>query len=114
MSVPDQDPRAPADTLSGLFARLAEELSEVTVSASTEGTEGTEYRRGDRAFAAVADRAVEVRLHPEVAEAAQRTSHTTASSRGAGWVRFEPLSVDGFALDRAGAWFLSAWRAAER
>ncbi len=111
MSVPDQDPRAPADTLSGLFARLAEELSEVTVSASTEGTE---YRRGDRAFAAVADRAVEVRLHPEVAEAAQRTSHTTASSRGAGWVRFEPPSVDGFALDRAGAWFLSAWRAAER
>ncbi len=111
MSVPDQDPRAPADTLSGLFARLAEELSEVTVSASTEGTE---YRRGSRVFAAAGDSAVEVRLHPEVAEAAQRTSHTTASSRGAGWVRFEPPSVDGFALDRAGAWFLSAWRAAER
>ncbi len=114
MTASDQDPRASADTLIDLFARLAGELAEVTVSASTEGTEGTEYRRGDRAFAAAGDSAVEVRLHPEVAEAAQRTSHTTASSRGAGWVRFEPPSVDGFALDRAGAWFLSAWRAAER
>lgn len=111
MSAPDQDQRAPADTLIGLFERLAQELSEVTVAGSTESPE---YRRGERVFAAVADGAVEMRLHPEVAEAAQRTSHTTVSGRGAGWVRFEPPSVDGFALDRAGAWFLSAWRAAER
>ena len=111
MTASDQDQRASADTLIDLFARLAEELAEVTVSASPEDTE---YRREDRAFAAAGDSAVEVRLHPEVAEAAQRTSHTTASSRGAGWVRFEPPSVDGFALDRAGAWFLSAWRAAKQ
>jgi len=99
------------DTLASLFAGLVQDLPEVTV-VDTAG--GSEYRRGDRAFAATEDRAAELRLHPEVAEAARRTSHTTPSKRGPGWVRFEPPSVDGFALDRAGAWFLSAWRAAER
>lgn len=99
------------DTLAVLFAGLVRDLADVTV-VDTGG--GPEYRRGGRAFAATEGGAVEVRLHPEVAEAARRTSHTTPSKRGPGWVRFQPPSVDAFALDRAGAWFLSAWRAAER
>lgn len=97
-------------SLAALFARLARELADVVVAS----VEGTEYRRGDRVFAAVADGCAELLLHPEVAEAATRTSHTTPSGRGSGWVRFEPPVVDVFALDRARAWFLSAWRAAER
>lgn len=101
----------PDETLAGLFTRLEQELAEVTVQHSSEGTE---YRRRDRPFAAVGERGVEVRLHPEVAEAARRTSHTTPSGRGPDWIRFEPPSVDRFVLDRARAWFLSAWRAAER
>ncbi len=107
------DPLAdlPDDALAGLFERLAKELAEVTAADSPKGMD---YRRGDRIFAAVDGGAAEVRLDPEVAEAATRTSHTTISGRGPGWVRFEPPSVDTFALDRAGAWFLSAWRAAER
>ncbi len=101
----------PDDTLAGLFGRLARELADVVL---VDSPKGTEYRRGARIFAAVDGGAAEVRLHPEVAEAATRTSHTTLSRRGPGWVCFEPPSVDTFALDRAGAWFLSAWRAAER
>ncbi len=99
-----------ADTFSGLFEGLAQDLADVTVADSPKGTD---YRRGDRIFAAVDGGVAEVRLHPEVAEAATRTSHTTLSGRGAGWVRFDPPAVDKFALDRAGAWFLSAWRAAD-
>ncbi len=111
MSDADRTDPASDGTLGGLFAGLARELTGVTV-VDTAG--GSEYRRGDRSFAAVEDRAAELRLHPEVAEAAQRTSHTTPSTRGPGWVRFEPPAVDRFTLDRARAWFLSAWRAAER
>lgn len=111
MSLLDDPLNVPDASLAALFERLAGELSEV---ASAQAPGGLEYRRGDRAFAAVADGAAEVKLHPEVAEAATRTSHTTLSGRGPGWVRFEPPSVDTFALDRAGAWFLSAWRAADR
>lgn len=98
-------------TLAALFQRLASEVMDVS---GVVGPDGTEYRRGERTFAVVDDRAAEVRLNPEVAEAAQRTSHATLSTRGPGWVRFEPPDVDAFALDRAGAWFLSAWRAVER
>jgi len=102
---------AAGHTLAALFARLAGEVAEVT---SADVLEATEYRRGARTFAVVEGRAADVRLNPEVAEAARRTSYTTLSTRGPGWVRFEPPSVDEFAMDRAGAWFLSAWRAAER
>ncbi len=110
---PAGDPVAglPGDTLADLFERLARELADVSL---VDSPNGSEFRRGDRPFAALAGPGVEVRLHLEVAEAATRTSHSTLSRRGPGWVRFEPPSVDTFALDRAGAWFLSAWRAAER
>lgn len=98
-------------TLAGLFATLADELGGVTVKRSS-GI--VEYQRGDRAFAVVDGPSVDVRLRPEVAEAVQRTPQTSRSKRGPGWIRFEPPEVDQSVVDRADAWFRSAWRLAER
>ena len=73
---------------------------------------GVEWRRGRRPFAALAGDAAEFRLDPLVAKAALRTPDTSASTRGADWVRFSPAVVDGHAVDRAQAWLASAWRRA--
>lgn len=96
-------------SLPDLFTALAAKLGEV--DADVRG-ELTEYRRGGTRFAVVNAAAAELRLHPEIAEAASRTPSTTASPRGPDWVRFAPPELDSHALDRAEAWFLSAWRAA--
>jgi hypothetical protein len=72
------------------------------------------YRRGPVLFAAAEPMAAELRLHPEIAESARRTPATSASERGAEWVRFAPPELDRHALDRAEAWFVSAWRAAAK
>ena len=74
----------------------------------------TEYRRERHLFAVSDAGQVELRLDPEVAEAARRTPATRASSRGAEWVAFAPPIVDEHASDRARAWFASAWRRAGR
>jgi hypothetical protein len=71
-----------------------------------------EWRRGGRPFAALAGDAAEFRLDPLVVKAALRTPDTSASTRGADWVRFGPAVVDGHAVDRAQAWLASAWRRA--
>ena len=71
---------------------------------------GVEWRRGGQPFAALAGDAAEFRLDPQVANAALRTPDTSASKRGADWVRFSPAVVDGHAIDRAQAWLASAWR----
>jgi hypothetical protein len=78
------------------------------------GSGAVEYVRAERLFAAVeADGAgVSFRLAPAVAEAAIRTPDTSPSDRGRGWVILKPERVDGHAIDRATAWFESAWRAA--
>ena len=70
------------------------------------------WSRGDDAFAAVsADGASAFfLLDPLVAGAAARTPDVRLSSRGRGWVELSPQVVDGHAADRAGAWFLSAFR----
>lgn len=96
---------------SELFAALAARLGEVEADVRVEMTE---FRRGDVPFATVDSRAAELRLHPEIAEAARRTPSTTVSRRGPDWVRFAPPEVDRHALDRAEAWFVSAWRAADK
>lgn len=58
--------------------------------------------------AVIAPTALEVRLRPAVAVAAQRTPDVRVSSRGPGWVCFEPAVLDDFARDRALAWLESA------
>lgn len=98
-------------SLADLFAALAAKLGEV--NADVRG-ELTEYRRGNVRFATVEGNAAELRLHPEIAEAARSTPSTSGSQRGPEWVRFAPPEVDRHALDRAESWFLSAWRAAAK
>lgn len=73
----------------------------------------TEFRVGDTLVATLgADGAGEFRLDPAVAAAARRTPDTTASDRGAEWVRFAPATLDDHGADRAVAWLRSAARRA--
>ena len=95
-----------------MIGRVEELAAEADDVASSRTATGAEYRRGHHAFAAVDGRAVELRLPPEIAEAARRTPDTGASSRGAAWVRFEPSAWDDHDRDRLEAWFRVAWRLA--
>ena len=104
----DAEPAAP-QSLADLLADLADQLDDVAEAAQGDVTE---YRRDATLFAVAAPADVELRLNPEVAEAARRTPATSLSGRGPEWVVFGPPVVDEHALDRAEAWFLSAWRAA--
>jgi hypothetical protein len=104
-------------TEAGVSAPLAALL--VERAADLEGAEvasidgGLELMLDGERFGIVSGGAVELRLRREVAAAALRTPDTTASSRGPGWVRFEPPALDEFARDRASAWLESAWRFAD-
>jgi len=101
-------------TLTEVLAEAAEPLAGVSATVETAG--GVLWDRAGRAFAAVgADGSfAEFRLDGAVAEAVMRTPDTSPSRRGADWVRFTPAELDDHALDRAEAWFGSAWRRAER
>lgn len=72
----------------------------------------TTWSRGDQAFATLSadGTTASFLLDPLVAGAAARTPDVRASARGRGWVDMSPRIVDGHAADRAGAWFLSAFR----
>lgn len=94
-------------SLEGLLATLVAETPDVREKAG-------EYARGGVVFAArVASNAVELRLGPEIADAALRTPHTSASPRGEEWLR---LSTTDWAAasDRLEAWYRVAWRLAGR
>ena len=94
-----------------LLERVAAEtgdLERVTSGSSVE------WRRGPRAFAVAGPDHAEFRLDAAVARAAIRTPDTDPSPRGPGWILFRPSALDGHAVDRAEAWFASAWRFAER
>jgi len=96
-----------AETLAERVEAVIAELEGVAVVQS--GDE-RELRAGGRLFAAVADDALEVVLDPAVAAAARRTPDVSGSARGPAWVRFRPVVVDRFALDRAESWLRSAHR----
>jgi hypothetical protein len=91
---------------------LAEAVADLDDVEAIEDTEGVEWRRGGRPFAAAGGGAAEFRLDPLVAKAALRTPDTESSNRGPDWVRFGPQALDGHAVDRAEAWLASAWRRA--
>jgi hypothetical protein len=109
-----------------LASDLATELGEV----ASDGDGGVvSYRRGQTVFARVSADALEVRLPPEIADAAVRTPDTVdlpegpGSPQGAGsgsppggpcWVRFSPRGRERHVVDRASAWFQTAWRHAGR
>ena len=73
------------------------------------------WSRGETVFAALSadGTTASFLLDPLVAGAAARTPDVRASTRGRGWVDMAPRVVDGHAADRAGAWFLSAFRRLE-
>jgi hypothetical protein len=91
-----------ADGLTGVVAR--DEAGTTIWRAEGSGAAETvpfATLRGDQA---------EFRLDPLVARAALRTPDTTPSARGPEWVAFAPGELDDAAIDRAEAWFLSAYR----
>ncbi|MEX2547375.1 MAG: hypothetical protein WD830_06245 [Chloroflexota bacterium] len=98
------------DELIDLVEGLAAEAGDVTPKQTPTATE---YLRNGRAFAAVDRTAVELRLMPDIAEAAMRTPSAGPSARGDEWLSFAPPEWDQHATDRLEAWFRVAWRLAE-
>ena len=90
---------------------LVREAGDVTESGDPPPT--IEYARQGVVFAARPDRRViELRLMPDIAEAARRTPSAGPSARGEEWIRFAPPEWDQHATDRLEAWFRVAWRLA--
>jgi hypothetical protein len=118
----DDDEPLEADEAAAAMAAALEDTDETLderVGSVMEDLGGVEQiREGGEAafhadglpFAVLADNVLEVHLDGPVARAALRTSDTTASSRGGGWIAFRPTTIDRFALDRAEAWVRSAHR----
>jgi hypothetical protein len=104
----------PLPTLAAALETEAVDLGDAEVVQLAGGA--VEWQRDGVAFAALSGDVVEFRLPVPVAAAALRTPGTGPSAKGPGWIGFRPVPVDGHALDRAIAWFGSAWRrvAAER
>ncbi len=96
-------------SMAALIAELASRLPDVTVGRA--GGAAT-WSRAGVAFATLDGDALELRLDARVAAAAVRTPGTSASPRGAPWVRFAPDDLDAHAVDRATAWFGLAYRRA--
>ena len=71
------------------------------------------YRRGRTEIARAGGQALEVRLPPDIADAAARTPDTVMIEGEPGWIRFTPRSDEPHVADRAEAWFRTAWRHAE-
>ena len=102
----------PAETdLADVLASAAEGLDGVVVDEASGLTTWT-VRGGP--FALSRGGRAELRLDPLVARAALRTPDTAASSRGPDWIAFAPETMDDEAIDRAEAWFLSAYRRAAK
>lgn len=95
-------------SLGDVLAELLDEVDDVEVLADRE------YARNGVVFAArTAENVIELRLRPDVADAALRTPDTAPSARGEEWVAFAAADWnDPLARDRLVAWFRLAWRAA--
>jgi hypothetical protein len=83
------------------------------VRAMPQGT-ATEYHRGQQLFAVVNGNTVTLRLRPDIAEAALRTTGTAASERGPEWIDFAVQPGNPQDVDRLRAWLTIGWRAAQR
>jgi hypothetical protein len=100
-------------SLQALAAATVSALTDVAATeaaAATDAAAATEWSRAGIPFAMIDRDTLEVRLAPAVAGAALRTPDTTQSTRGREWVRFTPVVLDQYAVDRATAWIESAWR----
>lgn len=98
----------PSETsLGDLLAELLDETPGVSLSATRE------YAHNGTAFAhRTGEETIDLRLGPEIGEAALRTPETHSSSRGSEWVAFTPTEWDSMAADRLRAWFRVAWKLA--
>ncbi len=96
-------------TLRDVLDAAAEELPDVRRSGAAAAVS---WAVADLAFATLGEGRAEFRLDPLVARAALRTPDTAPSTRGLDWVAFAPETLDDAAIDRAEAWFLSAYRRA--
>jgi hypothetical protein len=96
-------------TLAEVLAAAAEDLTAIT---ATTDSSGTTWSAAGHAFATLIREWAEFRLDPMVARAALRTPDAATSARGPDWVSFAPTVLDDPAIDRAEAWFLSAYRLA--
>jgi hypothetical protein len=95
-----------AETLEAVFTELGQEAG----ASSSPAGGGTQFSRGTVVFATASGNVVELRLDSEIAEAALSTPSTAPSSRGSGWIQLAGDPGNPHDLDRARAWFLSAWR----
>jgi hypothetical protein len=93
---------------------LEETLATAAQEAGAGQPVGGEFSRDGRPFAHVAGIVAEFRLDPEIADAALGTPSTSSSARGPEWVGLSVDASNPHDLDRARAWFLSAFRYAER
>ena len=95
-----------------LHERLALLMEKAGADAWNDDSSGTSgYARQGVVFAILGQADdIELRLGPEVADAARRTPDTHTSARGDDWVRFSPEEWDDHARDRLEAWFRVAWR----
>jgi hypothetical protein len=100
-------------TLREVLVGEAAGLEEMTSESGEPGDE-TLWSRGGTLFAVLRGDglAAEFKLDAAVAAAATRTPDVASSSRGQGWVTFQPISLDAHAADRAKAWLASAYRQA--
>jgi hypothetical protein len=95
-----------------LPAGVAEVILELPESRSQSVAGEVTWTRGSQPFAALGPAGVEIRLDRAIAAAATRTPDTAPSSRGPGWIRFNPRELDAHALDRLRAWLELAYRRA--
>jgi hypothetical protein len=92
---------------------LEERLAGLTADAGDVQVKGSDYLRNGQSFAVRPGAGViDLRLGPDIADAAMRTADTHPSTRGADWIRFAPKAWDDHARDRLEAWFRVAWRLA--
>jgi hypothetical protein len=98
-------PTRPAEAID----RLAGQLDGVERRVSGQSVE---FARSGLVFVASDGGRFEFRLRSEIVTAALRTSGTSPSQRGTDWIALETDATDGFTLDRAIAWFETAWRIA--
>ena len=96
-------------TLGEVLSAAAEDVA--GIAAESDGG-STTWSAAGRPFASLIGEWAEFRLDPMVARAALRTPDAAVSPRGADWVSFAPAVLDDPAIDRAEAWFLSAYRLA--
>jgi hypothetical protein len=89
--------------------RLAHELEGI---GRRESGPAVEFVRGGIVFAVREGGGHSFRLRPEIVLAALQTPDTFPSERGAEWVALASTAADAFTLDRARAWFETAWRLA--